>query len=310
MARIHFIVNPRRPSIGMRWPYEERKIATFTDDFAVRITRGRSHAELLTREAIEQNAELIVCVGGDSTLCEIVNEIQRAGRGGLNLPAITVHPSLQRGDAVKSLKLRNNFSDFLIDFLDGKRIEQHLDIGEVEFTGDYGQKIRRYFVNAAGFGFSSLAVDRMSRDPHLSRSTWGFLKLVLRLAPFYRHPEVSISIDGQPLLKQKHILTGLVHNGRYAGRGLQLSPEATFEDGHLEYTVIQKTFAIHYLWMLLKILSDRLEPSAHVKRGSFKELSVTASRPHRKVQVDFDGDVWGFLPATFRICEKQLHFLS
>lgn len=310
MAKIHFIVNPRRPSIGLRWPYEERKVRAFTNDFVTHITRGRSHAELLTRDAIAQGAKLIVCVGGDSTLCEIVNELDRASRGGFEVPALTLHPALQKGDAVKSIALRDNFSDFILSFLEDRATEQLLDLGEVEFTGDYGQKIRRLFLNAAGFGFSSTLVSKMSQDPYASRSNWGFLRLLFRLAPFYRHPEITLVIDGQKILSKKNILTGLVHNGRYGGRGLHLSPDATFGDGQLEYTVILKTLAFRYLWIALQILYSELKTSKYVLRGKFKEMIVTPTRPHRRIQVDFDGDVWGYLPAKFKIMEKYLRFLS
>lgn len=310
MAKIHFIVNPRRPSIGLRWPYEERKVRAFTNDFKTHITRGRSHAELLTREAIDQGAKLIVCIGGDSTLCEIVNALDRAARGGLEVPAITIHPTLQKGDAVKSIPLRENFSDFIISFLEGRAEERMLDVGEVEFTGDYGQKIRRLFLNAAGFGFSSTLVNKMSQDPYASRSKWGFLRLLFRMAPFYRHPEVNLTIDGNKIVHQKNILTGLVHNGKYGGRGLYLSPDATFSDGELEYTIILKTMAMRYFWIALKILSGELTPSKYVLRGKFREMLATPTRPHRRIQVDFDGDVWGYLPAKFSILEKYIRFLS
>ncbi len=290
----------------MRWPFEERAVREITPNYRVHFTRGRLHAEILTREALSAGAKLIVCVGGDSTLCEIANELLRSARLGHDVPALTLHPQLQRGDAIRSLALRESFKDFLTAFLRGEAREEYLDLGECEFTGDYGQKIRRRFVNAAGFGFSSLVVDRLSRDPWLSRSRFGFLRLVLRLAPFYRPPHVDIWVDGEKRFERTAMITGLIHNGKYGARGIKLSEKATFSDGKLEFTFFMRAFPLRYFTALGALLTGRLRPSSSVHQGSFKEMLVQPSHGHRRIPVDFDGDVWGYLPSRFRIVEKAL----
>ena len=103
MARIHFIVNPLRPSIGLRWPYEEQKIQSLTKDFKVHITRGRLHGEILARQAIDEGAELIVSVAGHSTLSEIANGLYRSSLAGLKVPLLAVHSELHAGDMIRSL---------------------------------------------------------------------------------------------------------------------------------------------------------------------------------------------------------------
>lgn len=309
MARIHFIVNPLRPSIGLRWPYEEVSIRTLISDFEVHITRGRLHAEILARKALEEGAQLIVCVGGDSTLNQIINGVYRASLGGDLLPKITVHPELQKGDAIKSLQVRKSFKEFLEAYAKGEAIEEKLDLGEVTYTGDYGQKVRRLFLNSAGFGFSSSIVQRFSYDFKAGRSKWQFIKTMIRRLPFYRFPEVDISVDGKKLFEKVDILTGLIQNGLYGGHGLLVAPNAHLQDGHLNYAIIEKTLTYRYFLGILPLLSTGLKPSRYVKCGNFKHLDVTPTAGPRKIRIDFDGDSWGFLPAQFRIREKAITVL-
>ncbi|MDB5036892.1 MAG: hypothetical protein JWQ35_420 [Bacteriovoracaceae bacterium] len=306
MARIHFIVNPLRPSIGLRWPYEEKMIESMTRDFQVHITRGRLHSEILTRTAMEAGAELIVCAGGDSTLSEIVNGLYRAGQGGGPVPKLALYAGLQQGDTVKGLRMRKTFLEFLTAYLAGEAIEEKIDVGEARFTGDYGQQVRRLFVNCAGFGFSSVIVDKLSRDYRISRTKFNFFRSIISLAPLYRHPEVDIFVDGQKVYSNEDVLLGLIHNGNYGAYGLLLSPRSSFSDGILEYTIISKTFAYKYLLGIFPLFAGKLRTASFVKQASCKEIKIVSEQTQKKVRIDFDGDCWGFLPAEFRVLEKAI----
>jgi diacylglycerol kinase family enzyme len=306
MAAIHFIVNPLRPSIGLQWPYEEKNIQSLTNDFVVHITRGHLHAEVLTRVAVEAGAKLIVCAGGDSTLSEIVNGLSRGSASDSPLPKLAIYPGLQQGDFVRTLKLRKNFMEFLEAYLAGQATEEQVDVGEARYRGDYGQQVRRLFVNCAGFGFSSVLVDRLSKNFRISRTKFNFFRSILNQVPFYRHPAVDIYVDGQKLFSKEDVLTGLIHNGNYGGYGLLLSPLSSLSDGRLEYTVILKSFTYKYLLGIFPLFSGRLRSASFVKQGSCREIKIDPQVSNRKVRMDFDGDCWGFLPAEFRIVEKAI----
>jgi len=306
MSKIHFIVNPQRQSIGLRWPYEEQKIRNLTNDFQVHIVRGRYHAEILARQAMEEGAELIVSVGGDSTLSEIANGLYRASLGGKKVPLLTLYPELHAGDTIRSLPLRANFAEFLADYLRGEALRDSLDLGEIEFTGDYGQRIRRVFVNCAGFGFSSTIVERLSHNFRYARTKWNFIRLIARLVPFYKHPIVNVSVDGQKQYMSQPMLTGLIHNGRYAAHGLDLSEQSSLFDGKFEMSFILKTFSYRYLLGIFPLFAGLLHKASFVKRIQGREVEIGPAVPQRKIRVDFDGDCWGFLPLKVRVLEKAL----
>lgn len=309
VARIHFIVNPNRPAIGLRWPYEEQRIQALTKDFKVHIVRGRLHAEILARQAADEGAELVVSIGGDSTLSEIANGLYRASLGGMKIPKLAIHAELHAGDAVKSLPLNKSFIEFLGAFLRNEAISDLMDLAEVEFSGEYGQKIRRVFVNCAGFGFSSVIVERLAADFRYRRTRWNFLKMIARLIPFYKHPVVNIKIDGKDYLRQRPILTGLLHNGRYAAHGFDFSEESSPFDGTLEATIIRKTFTWRYFLAIFPLFAGLLHRASFVLRTPFKEIEIQPAMSGRRVRVDFDGDCWGFLPARISVRPKSLELV-
>jgi len=308
MARIHFIVNPFRSSIGPRWPYEEKNIASVTQDFDVHISRGRLHAEKLSEAALASGAKLIVCVGGDSTLSEIANAVIRSQAPSTH---ITYHSGFQEGEIIRSLKEPRPFMDFLRAYLDGNYIEQKMDVGEIEFAGGYGQKIKRIFLNIAGFGFSSSVVEAINLARRSDRKKMKTIRTILSRVLFYRRPSISITRQNGsghqiPVAEEEEVLTGLVHNGRYGGYGIDLSPESDVFDGKFEFTLVKKAIRYKYLLGIFPLLAGKLSDMTFVERVSIRELQIEPAKEAKRVRVDFDGDCWGYLPAHIKVLPQRL----
>ena len=311
MALIHFIVKPFRTSIGPRWPFEEKKIAEITKDFDVHISRGRMHAEKLAEAAIESGAKLIVCVGGDSTLSEIANAIIRAENNGKKPPLLTYHSGFQSGETVRSLREQQPFIEFLKNYMEGNCKEEKMDVGEIEFTGEYGQKIKRIFLNAAGFGFSSTVIGKINTIRYSARKRAKIIQLILSRILFYRRPAVSIMKtngmdESTTFIKDEEVLTGIAHNGRYAGYGLEFCPKANMTDGSFEFTLVKKALRYKYIFGVFPLLAGKLSDMSFVEQVSCKALEIRPSDPNRKVRVDFDGDCWGYLPAKIKVLPQRL----
>jgi len=101
------IVNPRSANgaTGRNWANISREIKRgFQSDFDVEFTEQQGHATVLTSEAIRDGFELIVAVGGDGTVNEVVNGFFRDGRP-LNPNAALAVMSIGTGsDFVKTLE--------------------------------------------------------------------------------------------------------------------------------------------------------------------------------------------------------------
>jgi diacylglycerol kinase (ATP) len=73
--RFTFIVNPNAAmgAMGREWPRIQDLAKQRLGEFQAFLTTGPGHAVTLTRSALEQGADVVVCVGGDGTLNEVVN---------------------------------------------------------------------------------------------------------------------------------------------------------------------------------------------------------------------------------------------
>lgn len=305
MARIHFIVDPVNEQIGKRWPYEQKKIESLTKDFEMDLVRGRSHAEALATQAKGAGAELIVCVGGDSALNEIANAVHSDKSG---KTSISIHPELHSGDLSKSLDLKSNIIEFLELFLNGKAQEQFIDVGEVEYTGEYGQTLKRIFVNYFSFGFASYLLTRVAKHKYDGPSNTRFLRLLLGSLPFYRIPTFKISVDSDEE-QSLALLTGFVNNIRYVARGLKISPQSTPMDGSFEFTRVKRSNMIKYMLGALPFYAGQTNGLSFIDTIPCKQLKIEPVSSGRAIRLDFDGECRGFLPAKIKMKEKALRVL-
>jgi len=306
MAKIHFIINPKETSIGDRWPYEQKKIESITRDFEVHLVRGRNHAEALTLSAANQRAELVICAGGDSTINEITNGLFRLGN---RAPALSVHPQFQRGSFAKSLNWEKSFNDFLQKFLNKAAEEVWVDLGKAEFTGEYGQKIERVFLNSFGFGFSSYLLHKLRKQNLGNFSRLDYLRNLVNSLPFYRAHHVQLEIDGQTVAPQTCLL-GIIQNSSFFRDGFKVSPESKINDGELEWIEVKKATWPKYMLGAIPFATGRSKSLKFVTQRKLKKIKIDALHKNRLIRVDFDGESRGFLPAHVALLPQKLRILK
>lgn len=306
MAKIHFIINPKETSIGDRWPYEQKQIESITRDFEVHLVRGRNHAEALTIAAANERAELVVCVGGDSTINEITNGLFRLGN---RAPALSVHPQFQRGSFLKSLKWEKYFADFLQKFLKKTAEEVWIDLGQAEFTGEYGQKIERVFLNSFGFGFSSYLLHKLRKQNLGNFSRLDYLRNLVNSLPFYRAHQVQLEIDGQEVAPQSYLL-GVIQNSSFFRDAFKVSPESKINDGELEWIEVKKAAWPKYLLGAIPFATGRSKSLKFVSQRKLKKIKIDALHKNRLIRIDFDGESRGFLPAHVALLPQKLRILK
>jgi diacylglycerol kinase family enzyme len=306
MAEIHFIVNPKEAPVGDRWPYEQNRIESVFKDFRVHLVRGRSHAEALTISAADQRAKLVVCVGGDGTLNEVANALFRLGT---RAPALSIHPEFQKGSFCKSLSWEPSFLFFLEKFLNGTASEFLADLGRVEFTGEYGQKIDRVFLNSFGFGFSSHLLHKLRKQNLGNFSRIDYLRNLVNSLPFYRLHQVRLEVDDEEVGPQACLL-GMLQNSAFFRDGFRVSPESQINDGELEWIQVKKASWPKYLFSAIRFAKGRLSEMEFVTQQKVRKLKIDALYKNRQIRVDLDGDSRGFLPARIEVLPKKLRILK
>jgi diacylglycerol kinase (ATP) len=250
-------------------------------------TQGAGDAH---RAAKEWSDGLLIVVGGDGTVNEVVNGVGKAG-----FPTnvtLAVLPMGTGNDLAATLAIPNDLEK-AEESIRKNRVRT-LDVARVRSEG-VGE---RFFINVATGGFgaetSSLADEEL-------KDRWGklaYFRASLEKARDFDAREVRVTLDGDEcMLRAVNVAVG---NCRYAGGGWLAAPKANPEDGLLDLVVIEDIGLKGTL---------ALAPAALAKSDYLGKEGVFSARA-RKVRVETrpggleftaDGELIGDEPVDFEV---------
>jgi diacylglycerol kinase (ATP) len=306
------------------WPPLAEALSERGVEHEVVLTEGAGHAAELTRLAIADGARVIVGVGGDGTLHEIVNgvlgEADRAPEG----VAVGLVPAGRGSDYARGLGFDPSPAALATRF--GAALEgdpsatRRVDVGEVTYRPSAlvagrpigpgsaiggGRAVRR-FVNEAGIGFSPFVAQRTARFP-ASLGAWLYTVAGLVTIVDWRHRELALEWDGADHVEGRFASIELAI-GRYAGGGMLVAPDARLDDGLFDAVVIGeagRTELFSFSWRLRS--GDHLRsPVVSVRRAATLSAEVRDERGPLYLQAD--GELLGRDPVAFRILPGALSF--
>src|ERR1700743_1264824 len=153
--RAVLVVNPRATATTMRT--RDVLAAALSSDLRVDTleTKGRGHAVELAAQAVETGADLVVALGGDGTINEVVNGILSQGvRPGL--PDLAVVPGGSTNVFARALGMPSSAVEATGQILEALREGRSRRIG-------LGKANDRWFTFCAGLGIDAAAVERVER---------------------------------------------------------------------------------------------------------------------------------------------------
>jgi YegS/Rv2252/BmrU family lipid kinase len=296
--RAFIIVNPKAKngSAGKEWGSLEKVIKEeYHGEFRAEFTNAPLHAITLARQALKEGYELVVAVGGDGVINEVVNGFFEAGHPVNSGSTLGILPFATGSDFVKTVEIPNDFRE-AVKRLNGSS-NKLCDVGLISAYGLDGQRINRYFINIAEFGVGAEVVARVNRTTKMFRGKASFTWAILRTMPFYRNRVVSYSIDKAEEVKAC-MNNATVANGRFYGAGLQPAPEAQLDDGLFDVAVIGDIGFLQGAKNLSKLRDGTYLKLPYVSFRRGKTVSATCDE---QVLIEADGEVVGKLPATFDI---------
>lgn len=232
------IVNPYAGTRDLRkdWIKIYRLLKKAEIQFTAQTTEYAGHAIDLARNYVENGIRHLLVVGGDGTVNEVVNGIYTSNIDDKNSVCLALIPYGTGNDWARYwglLNIHNKLSSRLYN-----RRCVKCDIGCIEFTSD-GNLMKKYFINAAGFGLDGLVV---KHTDYLKRvfggSAWVYSLSVLLAVFTYKSTKMKITVDEGVF--DKNIFTIALGNSCYSGGGLKQVPAADPTDGLFHITAIEK----------------------------------------------------------------------
>ncbi|MDX2021474.1 MAG: diacylglycerol kinase family lipid kinase [Deltaproteobacteria bacterium] len=297
------IVNPRSGG-GLsesRWARLAGAVAEGLGPFDTQMTERPDHAQELAREAALAGRHLVVAVGGDGTLNEVVNGLMAAGAP--RTTEVALLPRGTGGDFRRTLDLPHDFTKA------GRRIAQSqakpVDVGLVKYVDHSGQPASRYFVNVSSFGFSASVASKANASSKKLGARSAFLGATVRTVFGYSNLDVQVSIDDAAPLRRT-VLLGAIGNGRFFGGGMKICPDAVLDSGSLQFVVVGDlglgaiATKIHRLYDGTHLKIDRVDGR------QIRCVSVAPAEGQAAAPVEVDGETPGTLPATWEVIPAAL----
>lgn len=294
------IVNPASAAgaTQRRWVRIARAIQAALGPFEHAFTDGPHHATTLTRRALQAGAQMVVAVGGDGTVNEVVRGFFDGRRPAAPRAVLGVVPHATGGDLARSLGTPG-FEEACARL--GGHTTRSIDVGYARYVDHDGRPAEHVYLNVASFGCSGIVANALTGAPKRLGSLTFALATVQALRG-HRDPVVTIIFNGG---SPQHlaITNCAVCNGRYFGGGMLVAPSARIDDGWLDITT-WSGFGLADFVRHRRALYDGAHvnlPGTRLDRA--QAITATASKP---VLLELDGESVGRLPVSIDLLPAAL----
>ncbi len=298
MAHTRVIVNPIAGAgkTAKKWPQIIDLLKSMGMDFEHDLTEAPGHAIELAKSAAKNGCELVVSVGGDGTINEIVNGLYDAGSiGDVTLGIVSTGTG---ADYIRTIGVPRSCMEASRCLTSSGRLT--VDLGLVEYTSN-GQMQKRLFVNFAGLGFDAEIVRATTQEFKALGDTASYLMGLATTLVAYKNKEILLTLDGE--VGERRICTILMSNGKYGGGGMLTAPDADLGDGFFDVVIVGDLTKPDLLRSLPRIYrgTHLTHPKVSVKRA--REVEI---RPVQPMAVQADGELLGEAPARFSVLPGAL----
>jgi YegS/Rv2252/BmrU family lipid kinase len=293
VSRTLVVVNPAAGGGRTRraWPRVRDDLARAGLDFDWVATAAAGDATRLAREGVRSGHRLVVAVGGDGTVNEVVNGV--TGDGAPLAVAGAVLTGRGR-DACRNFGVPSRWPDAAAALVSG--VDAPFDLGLVAWADGR----RRYFLGAAGAGFDAAVAARA--QSLAARGTLPYLLAVLATIHASRPHPACIGVDDAPPW-QTPLTAAVVANARYFGGGMKIAPQAETADGWLDLIVLGGLGRLEMLRWLPTIYYGGHLANPRVSARRAAAVTIQAPGP---LPTQVDGEVDGCTPVTVTVARGAL----
>ncbi len=248
-----------------------------------------THAAELACQAGKQGYDMVIAIGGDGTVHEVINGLMQVPEK--KRPILGIVPVGSGNDFAHAIGLPEKPDVALVHALRGE--PRPIDLGLL--SDETGRK--EYFDNTLGIGFDAVVTIRSHKLPvvrgFLMYLTAVIQTIILNFNPMQLHVETDTETWDQPTL----MLT--LCNGSREGGGFLVAPQARNDDGILEYATIRKVSRLMMFRLVPEVMKGTHGRFKQVRMGTFHKMTLNSDRA---LFIHADGEIYtGFGTDTRRL---------
>jgi lipid kinase YegS len=195
----------------------------------VRVTWEDGDAERYVAEAIADGVDTVIAAGGDGTLSEVATTLAHRDERADALPSLGLVPMGTANDFATAAGIPDEPLAALALVRDAAAVP--LDLLRID--ADDGI---HWCANLASGGFGTEVT--VETDEGLKKMLGGLAYLITGIAKLGRIEPVGARVEGPDFAWQGDFIALGLGNGRQAGGGQALCPDALVDDGQLDLTIV------------------------------------------------------------------------
>jgi diacylglycerol kinase (ATP) len=292
------VVNPAAGGGRTRrlWPSLRDELHRAGLDFESAETSAPGAAAALARSAAAEGFPLVVAVGGDGTVNEVVDGLTDPVAGPRG--ALGIVMTGRGGDVCRNLGVAADRRLAVRRLAEGR--ERRVDLGLAAFEGSAA----RPFLIAAGAGFDAVVAERARGRP--GPGTLPYVRATLESLAAHRSVRAAIQVDDDPPWSGT-VTAAVVANGAHFGGGMKIAPAADPADGWLDVVILGDFGRLELLRWLPSVYRGRHLASAKVttRRGRSIRIEMTPPAP-----IHLDGEPAGQTPVRLAVRPGALRLVG
>lgn len=245
----------------------------------VRVTWEQGDALRYVTEAIDDGVRCVIAAGGDGTLGEVATALAGRDEEASALPALGAMPLGTANDFATAATIPTDPLQALQ--LIAQAPAHAIDLLRVDADGE-----RHWCINLASGGFGTEVT--VETDDGLKKLLGGLAYLVTGIARMGRIEPIAAHVHGEGFDWRGALIALGIGNGRQAGGGQILCPDARIDDGLLDLTIIPELEGEMATTVATWVRQGRGAALERVgERARMRALTVEADAP---MSLNLDGE--------------------
>lgn len=255
----------------------------------LKLTQAVGDAQRLAREAVEQHIDVVIAVGGDGTINEIIQAL--AG----SETALGVLPGGTANVWAREVGIPLDVSGAREVLVHGQR--RRIDLGRAN---------ERYFLLMAGIGLDGEVTHAVEKKSLKRLGAFAYLLMGAWLGLSYPSFRTFLQVDGRVV--KVNALQMIIGNTQLYGGAVKYTWQAKCDDGLLDICIVRKHDMWNRVLIFLDFILHREQRRQWVYYTTCKSVKLRTRRP---IAMQIDGDPVGYTrkgypPVTFTIAPHAL----
>jgi diacylglycerol kinase (ATP) len=269
------IANPTAGSYQQNAPQIEETISFLRShgwQAELKLTQEAGDASKLAREAVQQGINVVIAVGGDGTINEVIQELAGSDTALGVLPTGTVNVWARE----VGIPLDNEGARAIL--LNGRT--RRVDLGKIN---------DRYFLLMVGIGMDGEVTHTVEKKSVKRFGVLGYLLVGTWLSLGYPAFRALLQMDERPI--RTHAIQIVIGNTQLYAGAIKYTWQAKCDDGLLDVCVVRKQSMLGRILVGISFLLRHKKRDQWVRYETGSTISIRTRKP---IAVQIDGDAMGY----------------